>query len=386
MIEMMIIAAIVAKVGLDSAGKFAVDVGFGVRGKASPRLTQARARRTPGAASRYFSELWDDAWTDASKRRTAKRTDPSRPRGPFRVFWSNAWRDGWVGLERKRQDRTARPRPETVTVPGTVVPDFQDEPQDGPQDEDYGDDQPDEDLDCDENSEDVERQHLFVPDGDGRTDLTFGDDPTDPTGTKRCPECRGAVLVDGDVCLSCRDRQEQRNQHHDQQEDEIAEPTQHRWLITPPDGKPAFTTNDPEMYTNLGWGTPTPVEGYERGTGFQITSYYPARKHTTPQEGSIMTATTTEVTGLESGITFSETSAQAYSTMVGSIEQTIAALGGFDVGGPAKAAAHAAMEQSAAAAQSMLTLAEELKKHRGVAEAIDATPGAGTREFYTAGR
>ena len=139
MIEMLLIAMIVAKVGLDSAGKFVVDVGFGVRGKASPRLTEARKRRAPGAASRYFSELWDDAWTDASKKRAARRANPppsSRPRGAARVFLSNLWRDGWVAAERRRSSKATRPRPGQQTVPGTVVPNAQDGDGDRPEDGD----------------------------------------------------------------------------------------------------------------------------------------------------------------------------------------------------------------------------------------------------------
>src|SRR5437879_745739 len=99
MLEMAIIAMIVAKVGMDSAGKLATDIGFGVRGQVSPRLAGARKRRPRGAASRYFSELWADAWTDASAKRAARRANPgspSRARGAATSFWA-----GW--LQDRRQ-------------------------------------------------------------------------------------------------------------------------------------------------------------------------------------------------------------------------------------------------------------------------------------------
>jgi hypothetical protein len=41
--------------------------------------------------------------------------------------------------------------------------------------------------------------------------LRFGDDPTDPTGVRLCPECRGSGLRDGAPCPSCVNRQGQRN-------------------------------------------------------------------------------------------------------------------------------------------------------------------------------
>jgi hypothetical protein len=361
MIEMLVLAMIASVV----LKRGAEDLIHSARGGTPPRYAAASARKKSGAAGKYWSSVWDDVWTDLHKKHVAKRSDPSRPRGAATVFWSNLWRDGWVAAERRRQGKATRPRPETVTVPGEVVPDFEDEarPEDG---------------------DGMTIRDKFAPfastqDGD-RTDLTFGDDPTDPTGVSTCPECGGTGVTEDGVCLSCRDRQEQRNQHYEQQEATIKD--RDAWLVTPPSGYPVITS-DPEMYQNTGYPV-QPVRGADGAHGFNVTSYpSPASPS---QEGTTMTATTIEVTGLESGITFSETSAQAYTAMVGSIEQTIAALGGFDVGGPAKAAADAAMEQSAAAAQSMLTLAEELKKHRGVAEAIDATPGAGKREFYTAGR
>jgi hypothetical protein len=339
-IEMMIIAAIVAKVGLDSAGKFAVDVGFGVRGKASPRLTQARARRTPGAASRYFSELWDDAWSDASKKRAARRqgqASSSRPRGAATSFWANwlqdgrraagqSWERGWVRLDEKRREKATRPRPGQVTVPGTVVPNVQDETEDGP----------------------VFRpgpEPHVVPTEDGRTDLRFGDDPDDPTGVSSCPECGGTSITEDGICLSCRDRQEQRNQHWDEQDE--------------PDSVPDYVPDfDPSP------ATPT-TEG-------------PTTMTTTMPTG--------EVTSLSQTIRFCEDSAQAYRAQVHAIEQTQATLAAEEVSGPAAAAFSSAMEQSHAAAASMEVAAGEFRKHLVVLEAYDAVQGAGTKQFVTGGR
>lgn len=313
--EILIVVAIwtvVVKRGVE-------DILHTARGGTPPRLAAAKARRSSGAAGRYWSALWDDVWTDLHQRHVAKRANPDRPRGAATVFWSNLWRDGWVAAERRRQRRTARPRPGQETVPGVVVPNAQDGDGDGDGPQDGDGPEP----------------HV-VPDEDGRTDLRFGDDPTDPTGTKQCPECGGNVLVNGEVCLSCRDRQEQRNQHWDDQ-----------------------SVPDQDI-------SPTAPS--------------------TTQEGPTMTATTTEVVGLDSAIRFCEDSARAYRAQIQATEQTLAALAAGDVTGPAAQTFTQAMEQTEQAAASMDAAAAELLRHKQVQEAYLANQGAGTRDFILAGQ
>jgi hypothetical protein len=338
--ELLIIVAIwtvVVKRGVE-------DIIHTVKGGTPPRYAAAKARRKSGAAGRYWGQLWDDTWNDMSRRhadrrgrRLASPPSSSRPRGAATQFFAGlfqdgrraarrSWDGGWTRLDERRREKSTRPRPGRQTVPGTVVPNAQDDSR--PQDEARPGPEP-----------------RIVPTQDG-TDLQFGDDPTDPTGTRDCPECHGAVVIDGEICLSCRDRQEQRNQHHDEQ----SVPDY------PPDFGPDNQTSSPLASTTIQEGTAT------------------------------MTTTTPEVTGLEPAITFCETSAQAYNAMVGSIEQTMAALQAGDVTGPARDAFASAMEQSAAAATSMETAAAELRSHRIVAEAYDAATGAGTREFVRGGR
>ena len=99
-----------------------------------------------------------------------------------------------------------------------------------------------------------------------------------------------------------------------------------------------------------------------------------------------MTATATEVVGLDSAIRFCEDSARAYRAQVQAIEHTQAAIVAGGVSGPAAAAFAAAMEQSNAAALSMEAAAGEFKAHKQVQEAYNANTGAGTREFVLNGQ
>jgi hypothetical protein len=363
MIEMFIIAMIVSSVTLRVAGNVAVDGMFAARGKESPRYTRAKAKRAPGAASRYWSQVWEDSWESmlqSHNRRVASRAE--RPPGPT---VGDRWKRGsmrfryarWNAhnrfkramapvverLDEKRRTKAARPGPGQVTVPGTVVPNAQDGDEDRPQDGDG-------------------TVPTSVLDEDG-TDLTFGDDPTDPTGVSSCPECHGTVLVDGTICLSCRDRQEQRNQHHD------GPNFPEGW----DDGDDPYDRSRPPLDLN---------SGPDSGPDTDIT---PPATPTT--EGPTMTTIPTgEVTSLSQTIRFCEDSAQAYRAQVHAIEQTQATLSAEEVSGPAADAFAQAMEQSNSAAASMEVAAGEFKKHLIVLEAYDAVQGAGTKRFITAGR
>ena len=112
------------------------DVWHTARGGTPPRLAAAKARRQSGAAGRYWGQLWDDTWSDLLTRHNDRRSPvaSSRPRGAARVFLSNLWRDGWVAAERRRSSKATRPRPGQQTVPGTVVPNAEDRPEDGDRD------------------------------------------------------------------------------------------------------------------------------------------------------------------------------------------------------------------------------------------------------------
>lgn len=421
------------------------DLLHAARGGTPHRYAAAKARGRSGAAGRYWDALRDDTFDGMLRRhneRVARRAAGSsssvpRPRGAATQYFAGlfqdgrravrrSWEAGWVRADEKRRERSTRPRPGQDTVPGDVVPNAQDdEPamyvKDG---RDWGncdtcgqrmvllpyqstcawctylrfggDSNPDASrLTADEakrwtrgpgpgQDEDGPQDGpgpdpRTTQDEDGRTDLKFGDDPTDPTGTKQCPECDGTGLVDGEICLSCRDRQEQRNQHHDEQEDGMRD----AWRVRYPNGQSAIT-EDGEFYKDRhGYGL-TKVRGHDTDQGFRVTHEYPDATPT--QEGPTMTATTTEVVGLDSAIRFCEDSARAYRAQIQAIEQTQAALAAGDVTGPAAETFSQAMEQSNAAAASMDAAAAELISHKQVQEAYLANQGAGTRDFILAGQ
>lgn len=307
------------------------DIWHQARGNTPHRYAAAKARRSSGAAGRYWGALKDDTFDGMLRRhnnrvgrRAERRSARPRPRGAMgrffgtatlharRSFWQR-WDEGWTRREEKVRAKTTRPRPGQQTVPGEVVPN-QDETQDGPQD--GAQDGPENEMQ-DRPQDEAGPDPRTVPTPDGGTDLQDEDQPTDP-GT---------------------------------------------------DGEPSV----PDQ---------TPDSGPDNQTTTPLAS-------TTTQEGTTTMTTTMptgEVTGLEPAITFFEASADAFREQVIRTEQTLAALDGFDVSGPARAEAAASMEQSSAAAISSQKVADELKKHRVVAEAIDAVQGAGQREFYTAGR
>lgn len=377
-----------------------------VQGKPAPSWgSKRRVKRPDGAASRYFAQLWTDSWEDAlarHKERHARRNAAgpgdagtatgSFLRGDFRDgvrFTHRKWDAAWARLTMlrnlKRGRGTTRPRPGQETVPGEVVPN-----RDGGQDED-GVRPQDEDR----------PEPRTVQDEDGRTDLKFGDDPTDPTGVRSCRECGGTgINKDGGICESCRDRQEQRNQHWDEP---IVQPdpsqrdcrncTDRHWhdqycLLVGDDPWIGTTDNqddqqEPPVTEPLAHLTPGARAHYDRNS--RLNDEHTASRNTT-QEGTTMTATTTEVVGLDSAIRFCEDSARAYRAQMQAIEQTQAALAAGDVTGPAAETFSQAMEQSEAAASSMDAAAAELLRHKQVQEAYLANQGAGTRDFILAGQ
>lgn len=119
------------------------DIIHTARGGTPPRYAAASARRRSGAAGRYWAQLWDDVWNDKTAKRAARRAGSSpssvaRPRGAATQFFAGllgdgkravgrSWDRGWSRLDEKRRERATRPRPGQRTVPGTVVPNAQDE-------------------------------------------------------------------------------------------------------------------------------------------------------------------------------------------------------------------------------------------------------------------
>lgn len=98
------------------------------------------------------------------------------------------------------------------------------------------------------------------------------------------------------------------------------------------------------------------------------------------------TIPTGEVTGLSDMISFCEGSTVAFDAQIHATELSIAAAEAGGVTGPGAAKLVHAMELCAAAGAAYGEAAAEYKSHLVVTEAYDAVPGAGTREFVTAGR
>lgn len=115
------------------------DIWHTARGGTPPRLAAAKARRSTGAAGRYWGALWDDTFDDMlakhSERRARRQANPStpRPRGAATQFFAGwfqdgrravgrKWAGGWTVLDEKRREKTTRPRPGQQTVKGKVVP------------------------------------------------------------------------------------------------------------------------------------------------------------------------------------------------------------------------------------------------------------------------
>lgn len=375
MIEMLVLSMILAKVVQNGV----VDIAFAMRGKPSPRLEARGTKRPKGAAYSYFSDLWNDSWDDASAKRRARRegTAVGKSRGAAGAYFANRWRAAWERADEKhanrpprrslrsglawrmmlirmasgrahnwfrravaplvnRWDERSRPRPDQETVPGEVVPNVEDGDGDEP--------------------------HV-VPTEDGRTDLQFGDDPTDPTGTKTCPECKGGlVLVDGEICSSCKFRQKRRDEHWDAQQ--MRDDIDHHSTETIGD----LNRRAEQYYQDHPEERPLPDS---------------------TQEGPTMTTTIptdTEVIGLDPAISYCDTTVQACTAMQHSLEHTEAAIAAGGVTGVASAAFAQAKELFGQIATVMQGAGQEFSAHKAIQEAYDANPGAGTREFVTGGR
>lgn len=152
MIELAILAIVVGRV----VSNLVVDGSYAVRGKTSPRRTEAieRAKAVRKAAESlakrtgkphppedrpalaYLRELWRDAWIAARAKHIKKRTEraarPDTGPGSFRRYRAGLVSDAWRAWDRKwdqlEEKRAAKVRPfepdptkPTVTVPGVVV-------------------------------------------------------------------------------------------------------------------------------------------------------------------------------------------------------------------------------------------------------------------------
>lgn len=228
------------------------DLLYAAKGKPHPRYETARARsadrterlkararrgrgRTgggPGPLRCYLSTLWADAWTDATTRHAAKRVRPDsaatrsandRPRGAARVFLDGLtgdvrraarrqWDLAWTRADERRRERTTHVRPETVVVPGEVVDPADTESPAAP----AATPSPASSTAGSASSTDPAFGRRFLVD-DGRTDLRFSDDPTDPNGVRDCAICEGEGVWDGRPCPSCSARQRIRAAHWDAQ-------------------------------------------------------------------------------------------------------------------------------------------------------------------------
>lgn len=318
-----------------------------VQGKPAPSWGSTRRMKRPnGAASRYFRELWNDSWDDALKRHQARhaRRDAAGPGdagGVARSLFAGHFRDGlrfmhrrwdatWVRLKILRNLKRRGTSPGEQTVPGKVVP---------------------------EPPVPAEPEPVLVDVPEGGTDLQFGTDRTDPTGTKSCPSCGGALVVDGEICGGCQYRQKLRDQYHEEQSEYH-------------DGEISRGAED--LLRRL--------EHMHRDT--------PGQQADPTQEGTpTMTAMpTTEVVGLDQAISYCEASAVAHREQIVVIERTMAALDMGDVSGPAAGFLATAMEANSTCQSAMEAAAVELEKQKAIQEQYDAVQGAGTREFITNGR
>lgn len=378
--EMLIVAMILSSVTLRVAGNVAVDGFFAARGKESPRYARAKARswrpsKPNGAASRYWSQLWEDSWNGALERHNRRRSGdrPDKPRGAARVFWSGVgqdarragrryWDQGWTRLDEKRRSRSARVPDGTDVVPGEVVP----EPVVPAEPESVLRDQP-----------------------DGGTDLQFGTDPTDPTGTRSCPGCGGAVVIDGEICGACQYRQQRRNEYRDSQQPVPAPGPAEG--VCPRCGETALLDPNSSPPTGVCIGCWSKANNYRWPKRMpnepNLDPIYDTQDTTTQEGTPAMTAMpTTEVVGLDQAISYCEYTAKAHREAIVAIERTQAALNLGDVSGPAAGYLAQAMDANTTAADAMDAAAAELSKQKSIQEQYDAVQGAGTREFITNGR
>lgn len=389
-----------------------------VQGKPAPSWgSKRRMSRPNGAATRYFSQLWTDSWEDALAKhneRHARRNaaGPGDSGGAVRSFLRGNLRDGYRFTHRKwdaawarltmirnlrRQRGTTHSRPGRDTVPGEVVPNVQDgdgdRPQDGPRPEDETEDRP-------------RPEPQPVPE-DEPSSQDEDERPT-PASTGTCPRCGKTGVIDpspghppNNVCPAC--WKEANGYPSDSDQEPPSCPKCGTSMTTSPnigdpmgyDGKGIYRCPDCDYKIRRSTQIRDDIDHYSTPTIGDLAqkaeryfNQHPEERPlpTSTQEGSTMTATTTEVVGLDSAIRFCEDSARAYRAQIQAIEQTQAALAAGDVTGPAAETFAQAMEQSNLAAASMDSAAAELLRHKQVQEAYLANQGAGTRDFILAGQ
>lgn len=204
-----------------TGGRSLGDIIHAAKGTTPPRIERARLKaaarpagsKEPGPFRQYASALWADAWTDAKTHH--ERTRREKLAGKRPTVGARARR-----LWRLLVDPVGGPRPEgpdVIDPPAGVVegwaagvrrqypepPSSREEPPDP-----WRHAEP-----VAEPIDPTEPEPAPRRDADGR--LLFGDDATDPTGTRACPDCKGEAVKDGQPCSSCVARQQQRNEDDD---------------------------------------------------------------------------------------------------------------------------------------------------------------------------
>lgn len=384
--EILIVVAIwtvVVKRGVE-------DILHTARGGTPHRYAAAKARRQSGAAGRYWGALRDDTFEGMLRRhneRVARHaagrptSKVARPRGAATQFFAGlfqdgrraarrSWDDRWTRLDEKRRERSTRPRPDQETVPGEIVPNvLDDEPpmyvKDG---RDWG------------NCDTCGKRMVLLPYQSTCAWCTyerFGGASNPDAGRLTADEAKRWTR--GPAPRQDEDRAEDGPQDEDQ--DRPQDEDQDR-------PEPSVVPDEDDSPTPVPQDEPTdpthPEQQDDEPSGPDQTS--PLASTTTQEGPTTMTATTTEVVGLDSAIRFCEDSARAYRAQMQAIEQTQAALAAGDVTGPAADTFAQAMEQSNLAAASMDAAAAELLSHKQVQEAYLANQGAGTRDFILAGQ
>lgn len=330
--EIVIIVAIwsvVVKRGVE-------DIIHAARGNTPHRYAAARKPATSGAWGRYLRALSDDVAADLLQRHNEGRA--RRASRPPKPTVGDRWKYGRLRFRSARwnaHNRFKRAVAPLVRRWDEKLRERTTRPRPS-QDTVPGEVVPNQDEHQDE--------HQDEPAPDSRT-AQDENDSTDQDGIRLCPGCGGRLATVGPLCPSCLDRAED-------------EADLRRY---PPDSGPDNQTN-------------TTPEGDTQGSP-------------DTQEGpTTMTATTTEAVGLSGVIRFCEDSAGAFRAQAQATEQTAAAIDAGGVSGPAAAKLAHAMELSMAAAEAMDEAAAEFRPHLGIQEQYNANPGAGTREFVTAGQ
>ncbi len=204
-----------------TGGRSLGDIIHAAKGTTPPRIERAKLKaaarpagsKEPSAFQDYWATVWRDAWTDAKAHHERTRAEKQAGARPT------------VGLRARRVwrllvDPVGGPRPEgpdVIDPPAGVVegwaagvrrqypepPSSREEPPDP-----WRHAEP-----VAEPIDPTEPEPAPRRDADGR--LLFGDDATDPTGTRACPDCKGEAVKDGQPCSSCVARQQQRNEDND---------------------------------------------------------------------------------------------------------------------------------------------------------------------------